>query len=527
MRFLIIILVIACSVTSYSQNYNCLQFGPKSYFINGNGYVRGIRVDSIQVIGSDTVYFPYHSSRIKFGTAIIDSFSGSWLGKNVVKQADGTYLFDNLFDTITIKTMAHIGDSWIFYDDSSIFSYLATVTAQDTMTIAGTIDSIKKITVSAYKAGIANPLDPVNNFQIFLSKHNGFEQIFDLYTFPYHRPDTFSFNPPAFEYNIRGFDDKLDFLLNNLCMPDLCCHDNPPDTFNSVFHQFAFHNPTLMEVYSANIGDVYEDEFTAADNGGLPGIVNELFTIDSVLTKTILPHNVVYTGSENKMGIKIDFSVLPPHFDTSYDAPHPFSRSGTDTNFLMNPNAMPEETKDGYMLHYFPDYSIIRPSSCIHSATYIFPSNAGCEYNGIASVPIADSVAYSIGFGMSDNTYCRPYGICQHQGCIYCYKDGIPCGSFVPIVPHNTSVAPIMLSKTISISPNPATTQITITTNSPFSTGTWISVYDVTARCIVHESADRQSNFIINTTTWTNGLYLVLVQDNTGIILKQKEIIMH
>jgi hypothetical protein len=105
MRALISIIFLACSATLSAQNYDCLQFGPKNYFINGSGDVRGIRIDSIHTSGSDTIFYPYRTVRMSdyiLGSTNIDSFGGSWLGKNVIKQADGTFLFDNIWDTLII-----------------------------------------------------------------------------------------------------------------------------------------------------------------------------------------------------------------------------------------------------------------------------------------------------------------------------------------------------------------------------------------------------------------------------------------
>lgn len=194
MKTLYSFLFFLCSFSAFSQNYNCFLPGQKNYFISGNNYVRGIRIDSVRRSGSDIIYFPYRTLRGIYGpfSTSLDTFGSSWVGKKVVQKPDGTFIFNNLWDTVFIKTQSHTGDSWIFYNDTSVFSYIATVTSEDTMTILGILDSVKTITITADSAGIYHPIDPVNNFQIILSKNQGFMQIFDLFTFPYHyRPTNF------------------------------------------------------------------------------------------------------------------------------------------------------------------------------------------------------------------------------------------------------------------------------------------------------------------------------------------------
>ncbi len=179
-----------------AQNYQCLQSGVKHYFINGNGYLRGIRIDSVKTFGSTTFYYPFHTRRGSYdGTPytmpLLDSNGGSWLGKKVQQLSDGTFIFDSYWnDSVIIKTQANIGDSWILYSDTSNLWYKATLIGIDTMTVLGTVDSIKKILVTAQNPSGIVTSDPLDSFQIFLGKNHGFVQVFDLYTFPYHKPDS-------------------------------------------------------------------------------------------------------------------------------------------------------------------------------------------------------------------------------------------------------------------------------------------------------------------------------------------------
>src|SRR5690606_34543387 len=98
-------------------DYQCLQGGVKRYY--EGKHLRGMRIDSIVVEGSDLVYYPFRSCRGNINSLfpVLDTNGGSWLGKRVVLKADGSTLFDNLWgDTVVIKSQANVGESWIFYD---------------------------------------------------------------------------------------------------------------------------------------------------------------------------------------------------------------------------------------------------------------------------------------------------------------------------------------------------------------------------------------------------------------------------
>ena len=83
-----------------AQNYQCLQSGVKHYFINGNGYLRGIRIDTVKTVGSDIEYFPYKTFRNS--SLPLDTTNGSWLGGHVIQKTDGSF-FSILFLMIPLS----------------------------------------------------------------------------------------------------------------------------------------------------------------------------------------------------------------------------------------------------------------------------------------------------------------------------------------------------------------------------------------------------------------------------------------
>ena len=79
----------------------------------------------------------------------------------------------------------------------------------------------------------------------------------------------------------------------------------------------------------------------------------------------------------------------------------------------------------------------------------------------------------------------------------------------------------------IAVSPNPATDHINITSDRPFVPNTFITVYDMSGRSVFRTLAEQQNSLTINTSEWIDGLYMIIIQDNSGIIKKEKMVVQH
>jgi hypothetical protein len=51
MKKILMIVIFFGAFVCKAQNYQCLQNGVKNYFINGNGYLRAIKIDSVGTTG--------------------------------------------------------------------------------------------------------------------------------------------------------------------------------------------------------------------------------------------------------------------------------------------------------------------------------------------------------------------------------------------------------------------------------------------------------------------------------------------
>ena len=515
-----LVAIFICFVAN-AQNYQCLQSGVKHYFTNADGYLRGIRIDSVRTSGSDTIYYPYHSERISYiplgSTTVSITKQGSWLGEKVIQKPDGTFLFDNLWDTVIIKPRAHLGTTWVMYSDTGIFSYNATVASVDTMTVLGVFDSIKRITITAFRNGQNDTLDPVNNFQIILSKNNGFVHEIYLYTFPYHRPDSNSFTPPA-SYVNSGFDYYLDNLLGNLGNCDLCPPDKEPDTINSVFHLFPFHYPTNLDLYNFATGDVYESEHSMTPITG-PYYFNNII-LDSIVNVVRTPYTVTYTVHEttihqtpitNTSGSIIGQNNLYSSGVTTWTY---------DTTTLIGPNTMPEEAN--YLLHYFPH----APDICDSPAEYVVDLPIGLEYgyNGTNPVSSYNTKTYAIGYGYTQLSSLEAYSfVSEDYGYDYIYKNGSSCyGSYTPVV--NTVNNTLLPHSEVRIFPNPANNELTINTTStlPYT----ISIHNIIGQ-EVYSAHSTQQQQPINTENLPAGLYNISITDESGYRQTEKVSIVH
>jgi hypothetical protein len=107
----------------------------------------------------------------------------------------------------------------------------------------------------------------------------------------------------------------------------------------------------------------------------------------------------------------------------------------------------------------------------------------------------------------------------------YCYTLGgnytINCdATTVGIASNNTYVTPIA-----KVFPNPASSAINIATENELYNNGSVLVYDLSGRKIFNAPISTSEKVLsINTSSWHNGLYLVLLQDNKGVALK-KEIV--
>ena len=513
MKKIVLALLLSLPFAGYSQNYQCLQAGVKHYFLNSNSYLRGIRIDSVTTSGSITNYFPFHTPRGTYittlgGSNVLDSAGGSWLGKKVMQLSDGTFLFDNLWhDTVVIKTLANVGDNWVFWRDTIGYYYDAQLTGMDTMTILGSLDSVKTINITAFDTSGSVPADHMNNFKIILSKNNGFVQVFDLYTFPYQPNPYNTFFP-------FGYDYFFDRVISGT---------GGPSAANSVFSLTTLINPTYKQLYNWNTGDVFENS-TCLPSVNSTGLYPYRFYVDTITNKTVLPAGIQY-NYKGWVATQVIDSWPPGTSVLDYNYPYatlPDSGSFTVTDsVLLDTTYMPEEYKQNLFIYYLPNDT----TWCMAGARYtLWPDYF---HHDTLEVPIEGHYyrSYKIGPGLLHYSQGAPELAVPYltdTSLLYIYKSGTGCGAYTIPGPPFTSVPGLIISNSFSIFPNPATEELTIKT-------TLTQPYTITLQNMLGEAvqtlrtASQQQT--INLVALPAGVYSVIFTDDVGSRYNEKIVV--
>ncbi len=504
MKKSIFILFLLSSMSgSYAQNYQCLQSGVKHYFNNSIGYLRGIRIDSVKTTGDTVVYYPFHTSRGTYSSSSfsnLDTTGGSWLGKHVLQLSNGTFIFDdNWNDSVIIKTQANLGDSWVFYQDSGDVYYKASVISIDTLTMAGIFDTVKSIQINAYIGSAVYTSDSVNGMQIILSKNHGFYQVPDLYTFPYHLPDS-SFTP------------GLDFYLDkSTVLPnELLGYIGYPPSFNlTIFKLCVLYNPSYQQLFDFHTGDVYEYE-TWLNLLSAGGWVPPFFERDSVTDKLLLGTQTEYRF--------VDTASYPNPFRLYYFADSGFHAISLNNTLLIDTSLMPEEYGQQHTYYYLPDDS----SFCMHSPGYqIAPSYMYSLYPPFYLGDLESEIAYKVNLGQ---VYYHQdfYGGDVHQArdsLVYNKNGAAACGT-----DHAANVTNSAAKKGALVYPNPAANILTIETAS-MQLHT-IALWNTLGQQILNLHSTREKE-TINTANLSSGLYYISITDNEGNRYNDKVVIVH
>ena len=505
MKKILLLILLIYSLAANAQNYQCLQSNVKHYFTNPLGYMRGVRVDSVTVNGSDSVFHEFHTGRplpYFTGYSYYDTASACWLGKDVIMQPDGTFYFNtHLQDTVVIKSQAAIGASWVFYNDTSAAWYEATVTAVDTMSFIGLTDSVKTITITAYWGSTPNPSDSLNNLQIILSKNHGFVKVLNLYTFPFY-PISTSAND---FYDAASLDpgDGTGYLNIGV---------------NLEFSLVNFKEPTFLEIYNFNIGDAfcYHDEQMPGPYGGGHSTVIDRY--DTVIGKEYIDSfHVKYTMFELGTITYVYFVIGGPPLEVSNN----FYYTDTliaDSSIAIHVEKMPEEYRYASFVHYRLN-DTTRGITSAYFERFYFPSP---QYTG--GEGCGDDSVYKVGFPIlyrllggnvlepCDDNFFTQMAYSQHSGATH-----LTSCRHVLSVPEVSSFA-------LTIVPNPAYNEITV---HPGEFG----VYSLTITDMLGRAMFTQNNLLgdkaVDVTNLPNGMYLVGVTDEHGNRKEDKVVVKH
>lgn len=455
-----------------------MQNGVKHYFTNSNGYLRGISLDSVRTSGTDTIYYPFKTRRHYL--TIFAPSQGSWLGSKIVQKNDGVFQFNTIWkDTVFINTHAAPGDSWVFYNDSTSTSYRATVLAVDTMTFLGITDSVKKIKLSAYVGSTPHTTNPINDFEIVLSKNFGFVTIFDLHMFPYTAPG-------------EAYDPTIDVYLY-----ETTTYTIQPSDF--IFTLSDYHPPTKQEMHNLNVGDVF---IRAQNVDNSSGSDSYSMIYDSVISKTIVDsfHTVYNIFSARNTSYTPNGPGPTTHHSSTHIMP-----VTADTSLLITILKMPEHIDNSDIAWYYrPNDS----SNCIVSPYY--GVNDIIHFEGCPK-----SRKYKAGF---DELYFEQRGSggidIDDRGCypttrslLFSIINGVPCG----IRPSFTiGVNEITKNTEYTIFPNPVQDILNIISPEKVHS---VSIYNSIGQIVINQK-HTTTPVSVNVAHLPQGMYFAKINDS-------------
>lgn len=399
---------------------------------------------------------------------------GSWLGKEVKVKQDGVNVFDTYWgDTVFINTRAALGESWMFYNDTSNRYYIATITDVDTMTLLSTLDSTKEITLTAYAGTNVNTTDLAHNRTITISKQHGLVDVFSLYMFPFHSADTPNYIP------------GLDWLMDN--------RDVTSGVLRS-YHLIADPDPTEIELYDYEAGDVYQ-YFEDYINGS--GAEMWSYWVDSILSKTVVNASQV-TYQIRRIGSRQ--KVSPILFPTTFsDTTFLFTVTSASANLI----SMPEKDTSRWSYTYRP----LDTTHCVVSESFQMKEDL---YNMSPFGSWGEYKAYKLGFGTLRYSYWsgQPSTPSVDTFLIYSYKNGQPCGNYFPLAIDDV----ISDSKeSLKVYPNPASSELNISFDGTFS----YKLNDMTGKLLKSGVGKDQMKFAVD--AFPPGVYILsAIKQHTG-----------
>lgn len=501
-RVLYFLLLLFLSVPVFAQNWRTVNPHDTVYFkciaTNNYGALRMVYVDSIKISNGDSACYFYKTMRAESNsiTSCVDTNAPSWMGVCCLRKTDGTELyFNELHDTILMRTQASVADSWIMAKDTSGDIFYATVLAADTTTIDGVLDSVKTCSIQAVNAG-----SPVSNyynaFIIKWSKNHGWLTTLDWYAFP---------NTIAQPY--RWGAQLMPFSFERL-----------PKTFNGK----DFSQPDLLWKYAPGNEWFCDEDVTPIYS--LAPWIDKAYTYDSVISRTTVNSNTVLAVlKEIRRTVKHKFINNQVVVDSDY------------TTTFVRADTVTVSSYDSVRTHVFPDlkpqtigmklniYDYTVDTFCVgrdllsdqYSEMVVYPYGT-CI---VVAVPGANSYwgnhTYLDGFGIiSERQYWYSGAGTNERKMAYTYLKlgncviGDKASSTVWLGVNEAAVS----SKSISVFPNPAHDNVTITVPETSD----VSLLDMAGRLMVTVRLSKGSNQI-SVADLPAGLYILRVSDGEGV----------
>ncbi len=498
MKTTLLLLISILVLTTYGQNYQTIKSNQLNYFgTNSLDQILATRTDSVVLSGNDSIFYSYKAVR---GNNDPEQFNISgcpyelgpnWYGSHVVIEENGTNLFFNRFnDTIRIATQSSLNEQFLVYVYPYGDSLYGTVTAIDTMTILGTIDSVKTITLNNN-----NDLS-IAHLSFEIGKQSGFVKLFSPYSFPYTYRLNSSNNDTLSPYTLIG----------------------------SEYPRLGMTKPHIGEIYNYDVGDRFVYKKHSAPQGE-QGSWTSFYAERDVINKISYGlDSIIYTFKNTSIT-----SSGNATWDTN---PNELTSGGIHQLTINNLNnfndsLLPEEFN--FTTHRFNQLYV---NSCGVLEERYFAGipvidNPEPSDTCISSQPLSSgetSTSAINGFGISSvvGWTSQGYNVFTTFNLLYYSKvNGITCGTNQYL---NLEDEQVLNTLNLSIYPNPANTNVTVKFTTNTNEPVLISILNISGKTIfqLNENANTfNQGLSINVTEFESGIYFVTVNSSKGSITKK------
>jgi hypothetical protein len=274
-----------------NAGYQTVYSNRKAYFKTNFGTIETLRIDSAECQG-DTILYPMRTMQL-VGNDCYEADGGGFAGKKIIIGKAWNYYFNEVGDTIRIKTNARLSESWTMFHRPDI-TVLATVTAWDTLSVLGVPDSVKTITLHVYDLTMKPLPHQLEGKNLLISKNFGWVKMPNIIYFPLDR------------YHLNWLISSEQTLAGII---------NP---------KMGVQNLTWFEVNDFQVGDEfhYESYFSYLMSGGDAGDEKKILKI------------LYREDSQNYIKYVIDVKRLFNHYTSGFSVPETIFEHYTDSQII-------------------------------------------------------------------------------------------------------------------------------------------------------------------------------------------------
>jgi len=490
---------ILCECVS-AQNYEAIRTDAEFFYVDSASRdIIGLRIDLTKMIGDDIYYYNFKQIR-PTDTGCYIGNGNSWLGDQVVKKPDGTFIFTVYASSppdsahiYRILTHSNLNQPWKLYCFHTVNDYIeAKLIEIQMMTFLGITDSVQVIQLTRKDAARQVVESPANYKKLLLSKNYGLIRLLKFDDVPYYEMYKF--------YDMAGKTSPETGVTN---LKTMQIYDfQPGDEFHTYYFARSYINPNEISAISTISRVLERIDYTNADS--------VTYRLKQCQSSCLYSTEEVSNCTNRTDTIYQTYSVFKtPEFETEPLETVPVS-SINDWATFTTMGFMVEDTK-------LPIYNI--PFKALHSNLW-WNNNNDC-YTQIIFDGCYLNEYYFKGLG-GPYYYCDEAGWGSSNMLVY-YKKGsvtwgspLNCDSLLQVsIPDYTN------TKRICIFPNPTPGVITFSLPTNFGFPAKLDISDISGRLagsfrVVYESQ------AFDFENLPSGLYIYQLTSAKGEIFRGK-----